>query len=348
MADQKISQLNPLLAAGVAETDLFVVVKDPSGTPETMKMTVAETRKLFANTDYVDFGDGRDGDVTISGTTTLTRDMYYNNLTVNATLNTDGFRIYVAGTLSGTGSINHNGSNGGVGGDGIGGGAYGAGGTGAPSTGAGVFKTGAGGNGGAGNTPNGNVGSAAANINWLPLSALAAAGGNGSSGSGSGGAGGPVNTIAELNRIAPVPVTHFGIGVTTAGLIEFLKKSGGSGGGGGGRNTGFANERSAGGGGGGASGGVVWIAARNFNGSFTINCNGGNGGNGGTGSGGSTYGMGGGGAGGHGGFAVVFYETKAWTGAFSATGGTGGVTAGALADGANGTAGSMLEIEVVA
>ncbi|HYJ92112.1 MAG TPA: hypothetical protein VEV84_12435 [Pyrinomonadaceae bacterium] len=48
------------------------------------------------------FGDGSDGDVTIAGATTLTRDMYYHNLTINAgqTLNPGGFRIFVSGTLT--------------------------------------------------------------------------------------------------------------------------------------------------------------------------------------------------------------------------------------------------------
>ncbi len=47
MADQKISQLNPLLAANTVDTDLVVLVKDPAGTPETVKMTVAEAKTLF-------------------------------------------------------------------------------------------------------------------------------------------------------------------------------------------------------------------------------------------------------------------------------------------------------------
>jgi hypothetical protein len=48
------------------------------------------------------FGDGSDGNVTISSQTTLTRDMYYNNLTIAAgqTLNPGGYRIFVAGTLT--------------------------------------------------------------------------------------------------------------------------------------------------------------------------------------------------------------------------------------------------------
>jgi hypothetical protein len=48
------------------------------------------------------WGDGSDGNVTVSsGTTTLSRDMYYNNLTINGTgqIVTNGYRIYVAGIL---------------------------------------------------------------------------------------------------------------------------------------------------------------------------------------------------------------------------------------------------------
>ncbi len=53
------------------------------------------------------FGDASDGDVTISGTTTLTRDMFYNNITVNvgAILNTASFRVFYAGTLTNNGTI---------------------------------------------------------------------------------------------------------------------------------------------------------------------------------------------------------------------------------------------------
>jgi hypothetical protein len=53
------------------------------------------------------FGDASDGSVTIGSNTTLTRDMYYANLTVSpgVTLNPGGFRIFVAGTLTlGSGS----------------------------------------------------------------------------------------------------------------------------------------------------------------------------------------------------------------------------------------------------
>lgn len=52
------------------------------------------------------YGDGIDGDVTISTNTTLIKDMYYNNLTINASCNLDpaGFRIFVKETLTFTDS----------------------------------------------------------------------------------------------------------------------------------------------------------------------------------------------------------------------------------------------------
>src|SRR5579863_10484186 len=66
------------------------------------------------------FGDGSDGNVTINGVTTLSRDMFYANLTIaaGAALNTNGWRIYVAGTLDLTaasaGGISRNGNTGGA------------------------------------------------------------------------------------------------------------------------------------------------------------------------------------------------------------------------------------------
>lgn len=61
------------------------------------------------------YGDGSDGDVTIAGTVTLTRDMYYNNLVIpTATiLDPAGYRFFVKGTMSGTGTIRRDGSDGG-------------------------------------------------------------------------------------------------------------------------------------------------------------------------------------------------------------------------------------------
>lgn len=59
------------------------------------------------------FWDWVDGNVTInSWTTTLTSDMYYNNLTLTSpwVLNPNGFRVFVKGTFSGNGTIRRNGN----------------------------------------------------------------------------------------------------------------------------------------------------------------------------------------------------------------------------------------------
>jgi prepilin-type N-terminal cleavage/methylation domain-containing protein len=57
------------------------------------------------------FGTGQDGAAAISANTTLTRDMHYTNLTVNAgvTLNTGGYRIFATGTVTLNGTV-HNGT----------------------------------------------------------------------------------------------------------------------------------------------------------------------------------------------------------------------------------------------
>ncbi|MFC3883747.1 hypothetical protein ACFOU2_09640 [Bacillus songklensis] len=60
------------------------------------------------------FGNGMDGNVTISANTNLTRDMYYENLTINSgiKLSTNGYKIFVRGTLTNNGIIEANGPNG--------------------------------------------------------------------------------------------------------------------------------------------------------------------------------------------------------------------------------------------
>ena len=65
------------------------------------------------------YGNGQDGDVTISGATSLTRDMYYNDLTIDASqvLSPAGYKIFVKGTLTVNGTIQNNGGNGGNGGN---------------------------------------------------------------------------------------------------------------------------------------------------------------------------------------------------------------------------------------
>lgn len=53
------------------------------------------------------YGTGADGNVVIASNTYMSRDMYYNNLTINsgAHLNTNGFRLFVKGTLTINGSL---------------------------------------------------------------------------------------------------------------------------------------------------------------------------------------------------------------------------------------------------
>ena len=66
------------------------------------------------------FGDGRDGDVTITSNTTLSRDMYYRNLTVNAgaSLDTNNYSIFVSNKLTVAGKIHADGRGGAGGGGG--------------------------------------------------------------------------------------------------------------------------------------------------------------------------------------------------------------------------------------
>ena len=65
------------------------------------------------------FGDGSDGDVTISVDTNLTSDKYYDNLTINSgkILSPAGYRIFVRKTLTVNGTISGNGNNGSNGGN---------------------------------------------------------------------------------------------------------------------------------------------------------------------------------------------------------------------------------------
>src|SRR5438552_2478367 len=71
------------------------------------------------------FGDGSDGDYTVSGTQYMVRDMYFNTLTVpnGAVLKPQGFRIYVKRTLmiASGGIIDASGLDGAVGGSSVGG-----------------------------------------------------------------------------------------------------------------------------------------------------------------------------------------------------------------------------------
>lgn len=287
------------------------------------------------------FGDGNDGDVSLSsGTTTLTQDMFYNNLTLSGTaiIITAGYRIFVKGTLdlsnAQAGAIRWNGVSGGNGSVGtggtagtalasaaLGGAAVGSvGGTGTTTTGgqAGAPGTGSGSNGGAGG--------------------LGGTGGTGNAGANAAGAaraGGSISAALEFARFTYDLLRGAALIVGGAG------GAGGSAGGGDGASVGR------GGGGGGSGGGIVAIWAKTITTSVStpsgvITSLGGNGGLGASATG-ANVGGGGGGAGGGGGYILVFCENRSGptvTNGLQATGGIAGNGGNGFGTGLGGSAGS--------
>ncbi len=292
------------------------------------------------------FGDGSDGDTTISsGVTTLSRDMYYNNLTVSGTasINVAGWKICVADTLdisaAPAGAITRNGTNGGnasVISQGSGGAAISSSGT-------------LGGNAGSANGSNGAAGSTGAGA-----VAGATAGSNAVGGpSGAGGKGGSVGATAGGGSRAAGSVSgQIDLRRLTTELIQWVSNnvsriSGGTSGPGGSSGAGDGTGTGGPGGGGGSGAGVVFIAARTIaRGSNTtagiIRAKGGNGGNGALGNGGTNRGGGGGGAGGGGGYIYLIYRNLTGsliTGAIDASGGDGGAGGNGTGTGNGGDSG---------
>ena len=231
------------------------------------------------------YGYGTDGSVAISGTATLTRDMFYSNLTINAgaVLNTAGFRVFVRDTctINNGGIIQNNGAA-------ASGSAAGAG---APAATLG----------GGGSGASGLVNSSVAGTNIVD-----ALGGNGGQG-GSGGAGGMATPVTSTNGGPDIVKTFPNAiqGRQLAGGAIRGGAGGGSGGGGGG----------AAGGGGGGGGGVVMLAAHIITGSSgTVQAKGGNGGTGSPG----------GGGGGGGGCVIIVTDLQPTGISFTAPGGSGG------------------------
>lgn len=286
------------------------------------------------------FGDGSDGNVTISSPTTITRDMYYDTLTVNNVLTTDGFMIYCKTLITGTGTIQWGTPNNGNNGSGN------TAGTGATQSGTGKLKSVVGGNGsngssaGGGSAPTSAAGStktASPGVNGVS----GGAGGSGSTGDqSSGGAGGTASTYSKVGVLSFT--TLQGIDLSLTGISVYDGSAGSSGGGGGSQDA--ANSGSGGGGGGaGASGGGVIVIAKSWAGTFIIKSIGGTGGTGGIGTAGggsANTGGGGGGAGGAGGWSIVVYSSKTWTGSYNLVGGTGGTGGAGHGSGSTGVTGT--------
>lgn len=274
------------------------------------------------------FGAGTDGNVTLSsGTTVLTQDAAYNNLTINGTgkLSTNGFRVFVKGILDLTaappGAIEYvttNGNNANVTVAGAQAGVTLSGTIGSAQRGQAAQ---------AGGTGAGVAGGSAATTNTLAVNVGGRGGAGGLGASGAGGAQGGIPTIQNTYIVKRYDQIFMRGTVQVGGGSQ--GSSGGSGGG----------DGTAGGGSGssGSSGGIVWIAAKVINRGLstspgTIRALGGNGGNGGTPAGGNRGG-GGGGAGGTGGYVFLAFNEligSVKTQAVQASGGSGG-------NGGNGT-----------
>ncbi len=317
------------------------------------------------------FGDGSDGNFTVSGPTTLTRDMFYNNLIINTgqVLTANGFQLFVAGTLTinGTGKIVYNGNNGssGTAGGSGGAGTPGVGGTGATALPGGTLPGGtAGANGGGGGnghtTSNGTAGvngdggvstNPSMGVNGLNGTTNSggfsgnAGGFTGASG-GTGGGGGTATPALNLPHAVPGAYIHADL-LATYTQHQDSAGTGGAGGGAGGAANSGSSGGGGGGGGSGGTGGVIAIYANTIinNSSPGIQVLGGTGGNGGAGAnavGGGQGGGGGGGAGGGGGTGgviILVYLTLTQNGTFDVTGGAGG-TGGALGIHAGGSGAS--------
>jgi len=302
-----------------------------SGTDEFSQISWDSTN-MKVNGSYIKnydvFGSGKDGDVTLNagGTTTLTSDVYYNNLTITNTtiLNPNGYRIFVKEilTIDNGSKILLVAGNGGDGANATAGGS-GAGGTaGTALSNANIYGGLAGQIGGNGGT--GTAGTAGTN-QTESVGLNGTRGGNGGALSNNGAAG----TITATKQ--PIENSYFATILrefTGEGTVKYIKGCAGSGSGGGGKVAG--DGKAGGGGGSGATGGIILLSAKKIivNPGGYIQSIGGNGGKGGNGYAGSASyqsGGGGGGGAGAGGILIIQYSLLTNNGTISCPAGTPGL-----------------------
>jgi hypothetical protein len=338
MTGALILSADPVTALGAA-TKQTVDLKAPLASPALTGVPTAPTAAAGTNTNQLAttafvqnylpliqyFGDGSDGTVTISsGTTTLTRDMFYANLTLSGTgvLNTGGFRVFVNGILdisaAQSGAIINNGSNGSVGAA-----AGTAGVSGVSGAGGFALSVNQTNNGGAGGLTTGTAASASGNGAGVIGGGATAAGTGGTGTAGNtGGAGTAAITPTTFNAYRRFTPDFLKNGTS---VVIGSRASGGGGGGGDGTVSG------GGGGGGGGAGGFIWISANiiargtNVN-TAVIQSKGGTGAAGGSPASGNASG-GGGGSGGSGGFVYIAYGSltgSTITNCIDVSGGAGG------------------------
>lgn len=347
------------VATGYTGANAYVLANGSSVFKD-IQMGGTTIQYTITNSGIFSFGDGSDGDATISINTTLTSDKYYSNLTINdgVTLIPGSYRIFVKNILTlgagSSGKIALNGAVGGKGQPGGTGGSHGGGGTGG-SLANGYLNGSVGGDGGAGHSGNGD--GLAGNIspsatNCLNTGAAGTGGNGGSEAPASGGPGAAAGTstasnvklianwhLATLLDIIKTDATP--TGYKRGQTIPFSGSSAGGGGGGGANNQGTGIG--CGGGGGGSNGGIVAIYARIIvmNSGSSITANGGNGGDGGDSDNlGNAWGGGGGGGGGSGGIIVLVYNSLTNNGSITVTAGSGGSPGIGSANGTSGTVGS--------
>lgn len=284
------------------------------------------------------FGDGSDGNLTLSGSTTLTQNTYYNTLTITAggSLNLGNYVLFCKHldlSNAPANSITFSGANGGNS-------SAAAGGTNGGTTGGAYFAgTGNGSTGGASSTTTGAQAAAPAaqNPSNGGSAGNGAAGGAGAAGTQAGGATRAGSTASNSIKYAS-PTLEF-----QRNTSQLLAGGGGAGGGGGGGN---AVQSGTGGGAGGSGGGFCVIFARKITTSgssvaSTITSKGGTGGNS-AASANANTGSGGGGGGGGGGYILLFYAEKVGTAVSNlvdCSGGNGGNSGNANGTGAAGNAG---------
>lgn len=300
------------------------------------------------------FGLGTDGNVTITGgTTTINRDMFYDNLTITATgiLKTAGYRVFAKGKIINNGNIDFTGNDGASGS---------IGGAGASGTGGYLGAAAGGGAGGLGSPASANPGVAGTNstesLEDADAGAAGGAGGDGTALSGGAGAvGGTVTAAAASTGSIKDPEQAIEFRSRITAPVAFGKGGGGGGGGAGGGSAAPSSSNPPGGngGGGGAAANASLIMGAILSGTGTVTGLGGDGGDGGNGSPGNNNqdtGGGGGGGGAQAGFLLLIYSRKenySWT--ITLTGGIGGLggapnaAGGAGTDGGDGTDGVLYE-----
>jgi hypothetical protein len=258
------------------------------------------------------YGSGLDGDVTVTAASpvTLTRDMHYNNLTIeaNGIINAAGFKVFVAGTLTGPLSaiIRNNGV------------------AAAVHTGGTAVASKTLGGSAAGATGDGDGGAAGS----ASTPSLGGAGGGGGAGATAAGAGGAV-TAPLGGEHAFWSAFQAATGLCVKSDATVALALGGAGGGAGGGDT----QK---GGGGGSGGGGVFVAAKTWDYAGALQAKGGAGGNGETG--GSTN-VGGGGGGG-GGWVRWVRRNQLAAPTVDVSGGAGGAAVGTGLAGTAGAAGT--------